>query len=79
MVAALHARQVRFVALDLGIDTATPAGRAVLGLFAALAGYGRESIHERATAGMRPPTQAGPCKRLVQNVIVCWNCLCPNQ
>lgn len=52
LVAELHARQVRFVALDLGIDTATPAGRLVLGIFAALAEYDRESIRERATAGI---------------------------
>ncbi|NVO86349.1 recombinase family protein, partial [Hymenobacter terrestris] len=38
--------------LDLGIDTATPAGRLVLGIFAALAEYDRESIRERATAGI---------------------------
>jgi Resolvase, N terminal domain len=48
VVADLHERQVRFVALDLGIDTATPARRLVLGLFAALAEYDRESIRERA-------------------------------
>jgi DNA invertase Pin-like site-specific DNA recombinase len=35
-----------------GIDTATPAGRLVLGIFAALAEYDRESIRERATAGI---------------------------
>ena len=52
LVADLHARQVRFVALDLGIDTATPAGRLVLGIFAAVAEYDRESIRERATAGI---------------------------
>jgi len=52
LVADLHVRQVRFVALDLGIDTATPAGRLVLGIFAALAEYDRESIRERATAGI---------------------------
>ncbi|MBT2559316.1 recombinase family protein [Hymenobacter sp. ISL-91] len=52
LVAELHERQVRFVALDLGIDTATPAGRLVLGIFAALAEYDRESIRERATAGI---------------------------
>ena len=52
VVADLHERQVRFVALDLGIDTATPAGRLVLGIFAALAEYDRESIRERATAGI---------------------------
>ena len=43
---------MRFVALDLGIDTATPAGRLVLGIFAALAEYDRESIRERAASGI---------------------------
>ena len=51
LVADFNARDVRFVALDLGIDTATPAGRLVLGIFAALAEYDRESIRERAAAG----------------------------
>ncbi|MGI4871461.1 MAG: recombinase family protein [Janthinobacterium lividum] len=51
LVADFNALGVRFVALDLGIDTATPAGRLVLGIFAALAEYDRESIRERAAAG----------------------------
>ena len=37
LVAERHKRQVRLVALDLGTDTATPAGPRVLGIFAALA------------------------------------------
>ena len=52
LVADLNARSVRFVALDLGIDTATPAGRLVLGIFAALAEYDRESIRERSQNGI---------------------------
>lgn len=52
LVADFNVRGVRFVALDLGIDTATPAGRLVLGIFAALAEYDRESIRERAAAGI---------------------------
>jgi DNA invertase Pin-like site-specific DNA recombinase len=52
LVADFNARDVRFVALDLGIDTATPAGRLVLGIFAALAEYDRKSIWERAAAGI---------------------------
>ena len=37
LVADLTSKVVRFVALDLGIDTATPGGRLMPGLFAALA------------------------------------------
>lgn len=52
LVGQFHAQHVRFVSLDLGIDTATPAGRLVLGIFAALAEYDRESIRERSQAGI---------------------------
>ena len=34
------------------IDTATPAGRLVFGIFAALAEFGRELIRERTVAGL---------------------------
>jgi DNA invertase Pin-like site-specific DNA recombinase len=59
LVAELSAKEVRFVSLDLGIDTATPAGRLVLGIFAALAEYDRESIRERATAGIELAKEQG--------------------
>lgn len=59
LVADFNTRGVRFVALDLGIDTATPAGRLVLGIFAALAEYDRESIRERATDGIALAKQQG--------------------
>lgn len=52
LVADFNAKGVRFVALDLGIDTATTTGRLILGIFAALAEYDRESIRERAAAGI---------------------------
>jgi len=52
LVADFNARGMRFVALDLGIDMATPAGRLVLGIFAALAEYDRERIRERAAGGI---------------------------
>jgi DNA invertase Pin-like site-specific DNA recombinase len=51
LVQELRERDVRFVALDVGIDTETPAGRLVLNIFASLAEYDRESILERAQAG----------------------------
>ena len=47
---------IHFKALDLGVDSSTPAGkltvrRAVLQIFAALAEYDRESILEKTRAG----------------------------
>ncbi|MBO0946970.1 recombinase family protein [Fibrella forsythiae] len=42
---------IRFQALDLGVDSSTPAGKLVLDIFAALAEYDRESINERTRAG----------------------------
>ncbi|GGH55564.1 resolvase [Dyadobacter endophyticus] len=46
------ARQgIHFKALDLGVDSSTPAGKLVLQIFAALAEYDRESILEKTRAG----------------------------
>ncbi|GAB4018807.1 recombinase family protein [Spirosoma koreense] len=46
------ARQgIHFKALDLGVDSSTPAGKLVLQIFAALAEYDRESILEKTQAG----------------------------
>jgi DNA invertase Pin-like site-specific DNA recombinase len=42
---------VIFKALDFGMDTATPTGRLIITLFAALAQYERESILEKTRAG----------------------------
>jgi len=44
-------QKVQFRALDLGVDSATPAGKLVLQIFAALAEYDRESILEKTRAG----------------------------
>lgn len=47
------ARQgIHFRALDLGVDSATPAGKMVLQIFAALAEYDRETIREKTKAGI---------------------------
>lgn len=40
-----------FKALDLGIDSSTPAGKMVIGIFASLAEYDREMILEKTKAG----------------------------
>ena len=42
---------IHFKALDLGVDSSTPAGKLVLQIFAALAEYDRESILEKTRAG----------------------------
>ncbi|MCA8830194.1 recombinase family protein [Hymenobacter pini] len=52
LVNDFNERGVRFVSLDLGIDTNTPAGRLVLAVFASLAQFERESNGERRTAGI---------------------------
>ena len=40
-----------FKALDLGIDSSTPAGKMIIGIFASLAEYDREMILEKTKAG----------------------------
>ena len=45
---ALRKRRIYVRALREGIDTSTPAGRMVAGVFASLAELKRELIHERA-------------------------------
>ncbi len=42
---------IHFKALDLGVDSSTPAGKLDLQIFAALAEYDRESILEKTRAG----------------------------
>jgi DNA invertase Pin-like site-specific DNA recombinase len=44
-------RGIQFRALDLGVDSSTPAGKMVLQIFAALAEYDREHILEKTKAG----------------------------
>ena len=44
-------RKVHFKALDVGIDTTTPAGKLILSIFASLAEFDRETILERTRAG----------------------------
>jgi DNA invertase Pin-like site-specific DNA recombinase len=44
-------RKVHFKALDVGIDTNTPAGKLILSIFASLAEFDRETILEKTRAG----------------------------
>jgi len=50
---------IHFKALDLGVDSTTPAGKMVLQIFAALAEYDRESILEKTRAGQKLATAKG--------------------
>lgn len=43
---------IHFRALDLGVDSSTPAGKMVLQIFAALAEYDRQTIREKTRAGI---------------------------
>ena len=51
LVGELQEREIAFRSLTEAIDTATPAGRLQLHLFAALAEFERELIRERSQAG----------------------------
>ena len=51
LVNSFHQGGVHFKALDLGIDTTTPAGKFMLSIFASLAEYDCESLLEKTRAG----------------------------
>lgn len=53
LVNSFHQRGVHFKALDLGIDTTTPAGKFMLSVFASLTEYDRESILEKTKNGQQ--------------------------
>lgn len=53
LVNYFHQHGINFKALDLGIDTTTPAGKFMLSIFASLAEYDRESILEKTKAGQQ--------------------------
>lgn len=59
LVAEFKRRGVRFVSLDLGIDTGTPQGQLILTIFAALAEFDREVIRERSSAGIAAAKERG--------------------
>lgn len=51
LVDELAKKGITFKALDLGIDTSTPSGKLVIGIFSSLAEYDREMILEKTRAG----------------------------
>ena len=51
--------QVSFVSLNENMDTATPIGRAMLGIMSAFAQLERETIRERTRMGMRERVKSG--------------------
>lgn len=51
MLGEFARKSIHFKALDLGVDSSTPAGKLVLQIFSALAEYDRESILEKTRAG----------------------------
>jgi DNA invertase Pin-like site-specific DNA recombinase len=59
-------RGIHFKALDLGIDTTTPAGKFMLSIFASLAEYDRESILEKTQRQTPPKAPAGGVELLAQ-------------
>lgn len=52
-------KKIHFVALDLGIDSATPAGQLVMHVFAALAEYQRRELLEKTAHGRELARAAG--------------------
>jgi DNA invertase Pin-like site-specific DNA recombinase len=52
-------KRIHFVALDLGIDSATPAGQLVMHVFAALAEYQRRELLEKTAHGIALAKEAG--------------------
>jgi DNA invertase Pin-like site-specific DNA recombinase len=58
-IGTLTRRGVGFVSLTENIDTATPTGRFVLQVFGALAELERETIRERAMAGLQAARARG--------------------
>lgn len=59
VVAAFTELRVRFVVLDLNLDTATPHGKFALTMFAAIAELERSFIYERTMAGLEAARKRG--------------------
>lgn len=51
LISEFNRQGIQFKAMDLGVDSTTPAGRMVLGIFSTLAKYDRENILDKTRSG----------------------------
>ena len=59
LVEAFNRRGVHFRALDLGIDSRTPAGKMIIGVFSSFSQYERENNRQKGLAGIELAKQQG--------------------
>ena len=59
LVGEFNRRGVHFRALDLGIDSRTPAGKMIIGVFSSFNQYERENNREKSLAGIELARQQG--------------------
>ena len=59
LVEEFNRRGVHFQALDLGIDSRTPAGKMIIGVFSAFNQYERENNRQKSLAGIELAKQQG--------------------
>ena len=59
LVEEFNRRGVHFRALDLGIDSRTPAGQLIIGIFASFNQYERENNRQKSLAGIELAKQQG--------------------
>jgi DNA invertase Pin-like site-specific DNA recombinase len=64
LVQEFNCRGVHFRALDLGIDSRTPAGKMIIGVFSSFNQYERENNRQKSLAGIELAKQQG--KHLVR-------------
>jgi DNA invertase Pin-like site-specific DNA recombinase len=67
-LAEFDALGIHFVSIHEGVDTSTPQGRLVFGIFASIAEFERELIRDRVRSGLRNARAKG--KRLGRPVVV---------
>jgi DNA invertase Pin-like site-specific DNA recombinase len=58
-LAEFNALSIQFVSMHEGIDTSTPNGRLVFGIFASIAEFERELIRDRVRSGLRNAKSKG--------------------
>ena len=59
LVEEFNRRGIHFRALDLGIDSRTPAGKMIIGVFSSFNQYERENNREKSLAGIELARQQG--------------------